>query len=35
MDKVRPDERDNIRCGVKHFEALGVDYDYAVNGDEV
>uniref|UniRef100_E6QNL9 Type III restriction enzyme, res subunit n=1 Tax=mine drainage metagenome TaxID=410659 RepID=E6QNL9_9ZZZZ len=35
MNKVRPDERDKIRCGVKHFEALGVDYDYAVSGDEV
>lgn len=35
MNKVRPDERDKIRCGVKHFEALGVDYAYAVNGDEV
>ena len=35
MDKVRPDERDKIRCGVKHFEALGVDYAYAVSGDEV
>lgn len=35
MNKVRPDERDKIRCGVKHFEALGVDYDYAVSGDEI
>ncbi|BDB15020.1 restriction endonuclease [Acidithiobacillus ferrooxidans] len=35
MNKVRPDERDKIRCGVKHFEALGVDYAYAVSGDEV
>lgn len=26
---------DKIRCGVKHFEALGVDYVYAVSGDEV
>ena len=35
LNKVRPDERDKIRCGEKHFEALGVDYAYAVNGDEV
>ena len=35
MNKVRPDERDKIRCGMKHFEALGVDYAYAVSGDEV
>ena len=35
MNKVRPDERDKIRCGVKHFKALGVDYAYAVSGDEV
>lgn len=35
MDKVRPDERDKIWCGVKHFEALGVDYAYVVSGDEV
>ena len=35
LNKVRPDERDKIKCGMKHFEALGVDYDYAVSGDEV
>ena len=35
MDKVRPDERDKIWCGVKHFEALSVDYAYVVSGDEV
>ena len=35
LNKVRPDERDKIRCGVKHFEVLGVDYAYAVSGDEV
>ena len=35
LNKVRPDERDKIRCGAKHFEARGVDYAYAVNGDEI
>jgi restriction endonuclease len=33
MNKLRHDERDNIRCGVKHFEALSVDYAYAVSGE--
>ena len=35
LNKVRPDERDKIKCGMKHFEALGVDYAYAMSGDEV
>lgn len=33
--KLRTSESDKIRCGEKHFEALGVPYDVVVDADEV
>src|SRR6185312_11135086 len=27
LSKLRPDEATKIRCGERHFEALGVDFD--------
>lgn len=33
--KLRTTEADKIRCGQKHFEALGVDFKVAVTADEV
>lgn len=35
VSNVRPDERDKIRCGQKHFEALGVDYAHVTSADDV
>jgi type III restriction enzyme len=33
--KLRPSEADKVRCGQKHFEALGVPFAVAVTADEV
>jgi type III restriction enzyme len=33
--KLRTSEADKVRCGGKHFEALGVPFDVAVTADEV
>ncbi|HZK67243.1 MAG TPA: DEAD/DEAH box helicase family protein, partial [Chloroflexota bacterium] len=33
--KLRTSEADKIRCGMKHFEALGVPFAVAVTADEV
>ncbi len=33
--KLRTQEADKVRCGKKHFEALGVPFDVAVSADEV
>ena len=33
--KLRNSEVDKVRCGMKHFEAIGVDYKVAVSADEV
>lgn len=33
--KLRTSEADKIRCGQKHFEALGVPFDVAVTADDV
>ena len=35
LSKLRPDERDKIRCGTKHFETLGVDFDHVASGRDV
>lgn len=33
--KLRSDEADKVRCGLKHFEALNVDFAVAVDGNDV
>lgn len=33
--KLRTSEADKVRCGARHFEALGVDYAVRVGADEV
>ena len=33
--KLRTTEADKIRCGRKHFEALGVDFDMITTAEEV
>ncbi len=33
--KLRTSEADKLRCGKRHFEALGVQFDVAVSADEV
>jgi type III restriction enzyme len=33
--KLRTAEADKVRCGKKHFEALGVPFDVVVNAEEV
>jgi type III restriction enzyme len=33
--KLRTSEADKVRCGLKHFEALGVPFAVAVTADEV
>jgi len=33
--KLRTTEADKVRCGMKHFEMLGVDFKVAVTADEV
>jgi hypothetical protein len=33
--KLRTSEADKVRCGQKHFEAIGVDFDVSVTADEV
>lgn len=33
--KLRTSEADKVRCGKKHFEALGVPFDIAVSADDV
>lgn len=33
--KVRSIEADKVRCGVKHFATLGVDFKLAVTADEL
>ena len=33
--KLRNSESDKIRCGQKHFEALGVPFAVVVEADEV
>jgi type III restriction enzyme len=33
--KLRTGEADKVRCGKKHFEALGVPFEVAVTAAEV
>jgi type III restriction enzyme len=33
--KLRTSEADKVRCGLRHFEAIGVDFAVVVNADEV
>jgi hypothetical protein len=33
--KLRTAEADKVRCGKKHFEAIGVPFDVVVTADEV
>jgi len=33
--KLRTSESDKIRCGEKHFEALGISYDMVTDAEEV
>ena len=33
--KLRPDEATKIRCGERHFEALGVDFDVVTSIDDL
>jgi type III restriction enzyme len=33
--KLRNSESDKVRCGKRHFEALGMDFDVVVNASEV
>ncbi len=33
--KLRTAEADRVRCGQRHFEAIGVSFDVVVNADEV
>jgi type III restriction enzyme len=34
-DKTGTSEADKVRCGQRHFEALGVPFAVAVTADEV
>jgi type III restriction enzyme len=33
--KLRTSEADKVRCGLRHFEALGVPFAIAVSADDV
>ena len=33
--RLRNSEADKVRCGIRHFEGLGVDFDVLVTADEV
>jgi type III restriction enzyme len=33
--KLRTSEADKVRCGLKHFEALGVNFAVAINAEQV
>jgi uncharacterized protein (DUF924 family) len=33
--KLRTSEADKVRCGQKHFEAIGVDFGVVMNANEV
>jgi len=33
--KLRNSEADKVRCGARHFEALGVPFGVVVSADEV
>lgn len=33
--KLRTSEADKVRCGLKHFEAIGVDFEVVVNAEDV
>jgi type III restriction enzyme len=33
--KLRTPEADKVRCGMGHFEAIGVPFDVVVSADEV
>jgi type III restriction enzyme len=33
--KLRTSEADKVRCGEKHFDAIGVPFDVVVSADEV
>jgi type III restriction enzyme len=33
--KLRTSEADKVRCGQRHFEALGIPFAVAVSADEV
>lgn len=35
FEKLRNSEADKIRCGRKHFEAIGVSFDVVVSADEI
>jgi type III restriction enzyme len=35
LSKLRPDEATKIRCGERHFEALGVDFDVVTSIDDL
>ncbi len=35
LDKLRPDESGKIRCGMVHFEYLGVDFAVATSADDI
>ena len=33
--KLRTSEADKVRCGEKHFDAIGVPFDVVVSADDV
>ncbi|EIP98905.1 hypothetical protein OpiT1DRAFT_03383 [Opitutaceae bacterium TAV1] len=35
LGKLRPDEAVKIRCGIRHFEALGVNFDVVTSADDL
>lgn len=35
LDKLRPNEKRKVLCGMKHFEAIDVDYKISTNGLEL
>jgi len=35
LSKLRLDEATKIRCGERHFEALGVDFDVVTSIDDL
>jgi type III restriction enzyme len=35
LSKLRPDEAAKIRCGARHFEAIGVDFDVVVSAGDL
>lgn len=35
LNKLRPDEAVKIRCGARHFEALGVSFDVVMSADDL